>query len=159
MLLYIFLTTTQQSGGTEWTLELVLSLIAIIISVCCVVFEYFGSKRINKISLEADLYRDLYRDYLLKRIPEARNVIHYNNNIVSDTNDLIDVLNDIRRDSIFFKYNDIQYYNILYRKLQDLEDRLVQGEGPMDRKQYDKFVEDINNDIKGIYSLIMMKLS
>ena len=101
MLLYIFLTTTQQSGGTEWTLELVLSLIAIIISVCCVVFEYFGSKRINKISLEADLYRDLYRDYLLKRIPEARNVIHYNNNIVSDTNDLIDVLNDIRRDSIF----------------------------------------------------------
>ena len=58
-------------------------------------------------------------------------VIHYNNQTVSDTDDLINVLNEIRQASLFFKYKDKEYYKTLYDKLQDLENKLVVKTGKM----------------------------
>lgn len=139
------------------TLELILAVLAIIISIVSVIFEYFWNQKINKTNLEADFFKDIYGEYLMKSIPEARNVIHYNNQIVSQTDDLISVLNDIRRSSLFFKYNDKKYYQTLCQKLQQLEDKLVKKSGKMTDDDYAEFIQDINTDIEEIYSIIMKK--
>lgn len=139
------------------TFELILSVLAILISIGSVMFEYFWNQKINKTNLEADFFRDIYGEFLMKTIPEARNVIHYNNQIVSQTDDLITVLNDIRRSSLFFKYNDKKYYQTLCQKLQLLEDKLVQKTGKMTDDDYAEFIQEINADIEDIYNIIMKK--
>ena len=85
-------------------MELVLSIIAIVISVIAMCSEFFGSQRISRINLEAHFFEEIYNDYLLDKLPSARNKVTYNNNIVTGTEELVDVLNEIRRKSIFFKY-------------------------------------------------------
>lgn len=145
------------SNEVTLTLELVLSVLAMIISVGSIIFEYFWNQKINRTNLEADFFKDIYGEYLMKRIPEARNVIHYNNQIVSDTDDLINVLNDIRQASLFYKYKDKEYYKLLCNELQGLEDKLVQKTGKMADDDYAEFIQEINTDIEGIYDIIMKK--
>lgn len=153
------LTANIEPASTEVTvtLELVLSVLAIIISIGSVIFEYFWNQKINRTNLEADFFKDIYGEYLMKKIPEARNVIHYNNQIVSDTEDLINILNDIRQSSLFYKYKDKEYYKLLCEKLQGLEDKLVQKTGKMLDDDYAEFIQEINADIEGIYDVIMKK--
>jgi len=158
MNLYL-LPIASQSTTNEATisLELFLSIIAIIISICTVVFEYLWNLKINKTNLEADFFKDIYGDYLMKQIPEARNVIHYNNHIVSDVDTLIDVLNNIRHSSLFYKYKDKEYYKLLTEKLHELEDKLVEKAGTMSDDDYADFIQEINSDIECIYDIIMKK--
>lgn len=159
-MLNCFIIAAQQSVPTNEftvTLELCLSVLAIIISVASIIFEYFWNQKINRTNLEADFFKDIYGEFLMKKIPEARNVIHYNNNEVSGTDDLIDVLNDIRHSSLFFKYKDKRYYQLLRDQLQELEDKLVKKTGKMGDDDYAEFVQEINQDIEKIYDTIMNK--
>ncbi len=140
------------------TLELVLSILAIVISILSVFFEYFWNQKINRTNLEADFYKDIYGDFLMSKIPKARNVIHYNNQIVSDTDDLIDVLNDIRHSSLFYKFKDKKFYKELCNQLQGLENKLVSKTGKtLDNDDYLDFIQEINSDIEVIYNTIMNK--
>ena len=158
MIFYLLSSNVQPtSNQVSVTLELVLSVLAIMISVCSVIFEYFWNQKINRTNLEADFFKDIYGEYLMKKIPEARNVIHYNNQVVSDTDDLINVLNDIRQSSLFFKYKDKEYYKTLCDNLQGLEDKLVKKTGKMNDDDYAEFIQEINTDIEGIYDIIMKK--
>lgn len=139
-------------------LELVLSIIAIVISVIAIGFEFFGSQRINRINLEAKFYEEIYNEFLLEKIPNARNKLTYNNNILSGTEDLIDVLNDIRRKSLFFKYRDEKYYENLCKHLQDFEDELVQkSDVSLDNEQFCKFTKYVNDSLEEIYNIIISK--
>lgn len=125
-------------------LELALSIIAIVISVITIFIEFYGNQRVNRINLEANFYEKIYNEFLINKIPNARNAITYNNNIVSGVDELIDVLNDMRRKSLFFKYKEEKFYNILCKKLQDLENELVRkSDLKLDSDDYCKFVEYI----------------
>lgn len=139
-------------------LEMVLSIIAIVISVIAIGFEFFGSQRINRINLEAKFYEEIYNDFLLEKIPCARNKLTYNNNIISGTEELIDVLNEIRRKSLFFKYRDEKYYEKLCKYLQDFEDELVKkSDVSLDNEQFCTFTKYVNDSLEEIYNIIISK--
>lgn len=149
MSFFLFSSNIQSTGtNLSLTLELLLSILAIIISVFSVFFEYYWSQRINRTNLEADFFKDIYGDYLMKKIPAARTVFHYSNHILSDTDDLIEVLNDIRRSSLFYKYKDKKFYKKLCTLLQGLEDKLVQNTGiTLDDEYYGLFVNEVNMEL------------
>lgn len=149
--------TVEQTDGASVKIEFLLSVIAIIISIGSIFFEYFWNQKINRTNLEADFFKDIYGVYLMKKIPEARRIIHYNNNNISDTDDLIRVLNEIRQDSLFYKYKDKDYYKLLCKNLQGLEDKLVEKTGRMSDDDYAEFIQEINTDIENIYDIIMRK--
>lgn len=158
MIGYLVSSASQSTtNGITISLELFLSVLALIFSIGSSLFEYFWNQKINKTNLEAEFFKDIYSDYLMKKIPDARNVIHYNDNIVSDTDDLIEVLNDIRQSSLFYKYKDRNFYNLLCKQLQELEDKLVSKTGQMSDDDYASFVQEINSDIENIYDTIMKK--
>lgn len=141
-----------------FTVELFLSILAVIISIFAVFFEYYWSQKINRTNLEADFYKDIYGDYLMNKIPEARRVILYSNHVISDTDDLIDVLNDIRHSSLFYKYKDKNFYEKLCSQLQKLEDKLVKDTGVIiEDEYYVDFTKTVNKDIEDIYNTIMDK--
>lgn len=156
---YLLISNQQLIMNNETiTLELVLSIFAIIISIISVVFEYFWNQKINKTNLEADFFKDIYGDFLMHEIPKARNVIHYNNQKVSDTDDLIEVLNEIRRSSLFYQYQDHKFYIELCKQLQELENELVsKTDEVLSNNEYSEFIQKINSDIETIYSIIMNK--
>lgn len=141
-----------------FTLELFLSILAVIISIFAVFFEYYWSQKINRTNLEADFYKDIYGDYLMNKLPEARRVILYSNHVISDTDDLIDILNDIRHSSLFYKYKDKNFYEKLCGQLQKLEDKLVKDTGKViEDDYYIDFTRTVNKDIEDIYNTIMDK--
>ncbi|MCQ2081349.1 MAG: hypothetical protein MJZ11_06790 [Lachnospiraceae bacterium] len=139
-------------------LEMVLSIIAIVISVIAIGFEFFGNQRINRINLEAKFYEEIYIDFLLEKIPSARSKLTYNNNILSGTEELIDILNEIRRKSLFFKYRDEKYYEKLCKHLQNFEDELVRkSDVSLDNEQFCTFTKYVNDSLEEIYNIIISK--
>lgn len=143
---------------TKINLELVLSIIAIVISVITIFIEFYGNQRVNRINLEANFYEKIYNDFLIDKIPNARNAIAYNNNIVSGADELIDVLNDMRRKSLFFKYKEEKFYNELCKKLQELENELVKkSDMELDNDNFCQFVENIKKALEEIYDIVLCK--
>lgn len=71
---------------------------------------------------------------------------------------MIDVLNDMRRKSLFFKYKEEKFYNTLCKKMQDLENELVKkSDLELDSDDYCKFVEYIKKALEEIYDIILCK--
>ena len=136
-------------------IELVLSIIAIIISLVAIAFEFFGNQRINRVNLRSTYYEEIYNGFLVTKIPEARNKLIYNNNRISNTDELIDVLNDMRRKSLFFKYQDEKFYKKICDLLQNLEDKLVtHGDKSLDSDEYCSFTKAVKESIDKIYKTI-----
>lgn len=136
---------------------LIISILAISISVATALFEYIWNKKINVINLEADLHKSIYTDFLVKKIPEARSYIVYSDEQLKETDKLIETLNDMRRASLFYKYEDKAFYDNLTCKLQELENKLVKKTGIMSNDEFSSFHTSINSDISDIYDIIMNK--
>ena len=100
-------------------------------------------------------YEEIYNNFLVTKIPEARNKLIYNNNRISNTDELIDVLNDMRRKSLFFKYQDEKFYKKICDLLQSLEDKLVtDGDESLDSDEYCSFTKEVKESIDKIYKTI-----
>lgn len=132
-----------------------ISIIALIVSVASPYFEYKWNQKMNKNNLEAEYFRKIYSSFLMKEIPEARLFMHYNHNKLSDVDSLTQVLRKIRQESIYFKYNNRNFYDELLDKLQILEDDLVLSEGrDMDNDTYVEFYKRSEREIEAIYECI-----
>lgn len=149
-----------ETTSTTLSLELILSIIAIVISVVVAIVEYLSNKKYNVLNLEAEIYKTIFFDYLIKEIPQGRQYIHYNNEKLSDTDKLTDALNNLRRDSLFFKYKDKDFYDKIKTITQELEDLLVKSEdGTMDIDSFIAFTKELNEKMESLYSCIMNKYS
>lgn len=100
-----------------------------IVALIALLVSFFGLYQENKAERRAhefDLFRDVYKDYMIKRLPEARNKITLTSNSESTQFDeLIEVLQDLRKASIYFKYAEPNFFTELRDKLWALEDYLV----------------------------------
>ena len=147
----------NSSFSYPFSIELILSILAIIISVAVAVGEYRWNKKINQTNLDAEFYKEIYFEYLMKRIPCARQAIRYNNEKVEDTGELQDCLNDLRRESLFFRYKDRDFYDKLKSLLQEFEDYLVTNSKGMDADEFSSFNNRMNKYIEEVYKIIMTK--
>lgn len=102
---------------------------------------------------------DVYKEYIITEIPNARIYIHYNNEKLSDIDKLVDVLRNIRKRSLFFRYKDKDFYLKLKRKLLFIEDMLIETEGYLSNDDFCKFESDLDKKISDIYDLILTKIS
>lgn len=140
--------------SSEVNVELILSIIAIIISVVSIIMQRKNSKDSVRVSLEADYYLNIYKEYLMEKIPKACQVIRFSDEKLLDVDSLIDELNNMRRASLFFKYYDEKFYEEIYDALQNLENKLVSKSGDMSNENYAKFIPELNQDITSIYDII-----
>lgn len=132
----------------------VLSVLAIVVSIIAIIMQWYNSWKSRKINLEAEYFSKIYQEYLVEKVPKARLMICYNNCILGGVDELIQVLNDMRRDSLFFKYQDAKFYQNICKELQKLEDKLVKKSGKMSDEEYVMFVTELNGDIEMIYDII-----
>ncbi|MFR3727681.1 hypothetical protein [Lacrimispora sp.] len=130
------------------------SIAAIIISIISPIFEYNWNKMLNKTNLEAEYFNKLYNQFLMQDFPEARCFLHYSDNNFGGINQLIEVLRDIRKKSIFFKYHNKTFYEEMLKLIQKIEDDLILNEGEMNSDTYVVFYTRLEKEIGDMYECI-----
>ena len=114
------------------------------------------NKKINSINIDAIYFNEIYKDYLIKDIPESRLKIRLTRKgHISGIDDFLDVLREIRKKSLFFKYKDENFYRELITMIQNLEDELVMVDDELDTITYNQFILSVDCKIDGIYKLIL----
>jgi len=135
---------------------LVISIIALLVSIVVACIEYFRDFKIAKIGLEFEFYREIYKEHLIYKIPEARNVMWIDEKrYLRDSDKLIEELNRIRRDSLYFMYNNRPFYEELKTQLQKLEDYIIKaGEKELAIDEQATFLNTVQDSLDGIYRVI-----
>lgn len=147
---YLVLATSSENISTTSS-ELIFSIIAILISVV----SLFYSNRHNKINLESKYADDIFKEYILKKIPETRNKITHNGEKLNGTDDLIEVLNSLRKDSLYYSFHNKKFYEQLKKETQELEDILVEsGNKLYSNDDFRSFLDSIEKHMTNIYKLI-----
>lgn len=132
-----------------------LSVIAIIISIGTPVFEYLYNRRVNDINIAAHYFDAVYEEYLLVRIPNCRiKIERKSNGEVSGIDEFIELLREIRKKSLYFKFTKEDFYKEVYALIQELEDELVTLEEQVDNEKYKKFQISMDSKIRDIYECI-----
>lgn len=137
---------------------IVISVIAIIVSIGTSIWQGFQERKRQDIDLKSIYYKDIYWEYLIKKLPAARELVGHNKseNRIVGTNTIIEELNNIRRDSLFFKFIDREFYDNICEKFQDLEDKYV-SEDKMTQRKYEEFDKKVDEMLSEIYDMITLK--
>lgn len=133
----------------------VISLGAAAIAIISAIVVYRQTERINRINLQSAFFDEIYKEHLIRKIPEARRYIGFVNGRLIGTDKLVDELNDIRKDSLYFYYNNKIFFQKLKDIMQELENFLIVREGRIvEVDEQVEIVEKIQNDIERIYACI-----
>lgn len=131
--------------------SLVLSIIAILVSIVVAFVESVREYRLSRIGLEAEYFKDIYKEHLVYKIPNARGYIKFDSaNKLIGSDKLIDELQQLRKDSLYFQYNNPTFYGKLKQNIQELENYLVTNEsrvfvGEDQTIAYTRIKDDIEN--------------
>ncbi|MGX7202408.1 hypothetical protein BCR22_07460 [Enterococcus plantarum] len=135
-----------------------LSIIAVIVSVVSLFWQNYKENKHHKANLESEYFKEIYLDYLVNEIPKARKPIVFSNGKIIGTDQMIEVLNNIRQDSLFFKFEDNKYYDQIYSKLQSLENKYVESSDVnMTNDEFSKFHSETDSSMTEIYRIITNK--
>lgn len=135
--------------------SIVLSIIAIVISITVAILEYIRDYRINYVNLEAEYYKKIFETHLIDKIPTARKYISFNyRSKLVGVDNLINALQEMQKDSLYFLYNNKNFYDKLKKRAQKLEDYLVEkandGEISNENEQRE-ILNSINQYIEDLY--------
>lgn len=132
----------------------VLSLIAILISL----WTWRRESRANKSAHEFDLFKEMYQNHLISRIPRARaRITITSNGILQGEDALIQELNSIRKDSIYYMYAEADFYNELKEKLWAVEDFLTVIDQPILGERRENFELEMNTRLSKVYKCIIKR--
>lgn len=131
----------------------ILAAIAIVVSIGSAAYQWYLDSHMNKINLEADNFRTLFSKHLLYDLPIARTYLRFVNGQLIDTDLLLDEINHIRQDALYFMYSDIDFYTDIKIKLQEFEDYLINTSNeiltPHDENQV---LDEIQKKLETIYT-------
>ncbi len=130
----------------------ILSLIAIIVSLVSAAYQWNLDIHMNKVNLEADSFKILFSKHLLYDLPIARTYLRFDNDRLVDTDLLLDEINLIRQDALYFMYSDKDFYTDIKIKLQDFEDYLINTENEsLNQDKQEEVFKEISNKLEMIY--------
>ena len=134
----------------------IISLLALVLSVIVAIVEARRDAKNTRISIEFEFYKDIYKEYLVSKIPQARGLMWFGaNSQLQDAQYLIEELNSMRRDSLYFSYNNKKFFKELKGNLQELEDYIIKAEGKtMDAQDRAEFEDSVQKGIDNIYGTI-----
>lgn len=136
-------------------ISIIISIIVLLSNIIIFLLNMKISLNNTNTNLEAFYFREIFVKYLIKEIPLSNRYVHFKNNKLCDINYLIDTLNNMKTDSVYFHYVKEEFYNDLKKQCQDLEDYLVKYsnyESPYEVQT--QILNTISEKIKLIYKTI-----
>ncbi|MFR4986814.1 MAG: hypothetical protein ACLUCH_05415 [Lachnospirales bacterium] len=146
-------------------MEWILSIISIIISIIAILVSIYSIKsniKINEINIQKSYFDEIYKDYLIKKIPKARSDIRVIGNKITGTKNMCNIIKDIKFDSLYYKYQDDEFYKNINDICQSLLDYIVCCENkPYNDFEQDEIFQNVNNitlKIEELYVILHQKL-
>ncbi|WP_139990884.1 hypothetical protein [Paenibacillus paridis] len=135
---------------------LIVSITAAVIALAVAYIQQKTDHKLNQTNLESVYFNEIYKEYLIKRLPNARKYIHIDSNgRLTDIDKIRDELNSIRQDSLYYFYNDGNFYNKLKLKCQSMEDYLIRSSiNPLVGEDQTEFFNKLQNELKELYRII-----
>lgn len=133
-----------------------MELASLIIAIISLVISFFQNKKINSLNLQSRYFEKIFDEYLIKKIPESRKYIKYHNDRLVDADRLIDTTDELKKDSLYFKYSNKEFYEKLKKNIDDLGVFLTDcsNRNESDLDQQVKNLLEIGEKIESIYKLI-----
>ena len=135
--------------------SIVLAAIAIVVSICTAIATYRQGKKGQRISLEAEYFREVFKDYLLNKLPNAWRRVSFACGKIIDDDDLQTCLNSIIKDALYFKFSKESFFIELKEMIESIEDELVNAHNCRhnDREE-DEFKKRISRMLHELYHYI-----
>ena len=81
---------------------IIISILALIVSIFSPVIEYLLNKRLNEYNLTSEYFRSIYGNIIYEDIPKYREYVHFDGEKITGTDELISTLKTLRIKSIIF---------------------------------------------------------
>lgn len=104
-------------------ISIIISAVALFVSVIAIVIE----KRDSRTQLRLNFFNDHFHDELSNKIPDARQKVVFKNERVSGCEELQDVLTEMRKGALYFKYANPRFYYRFVKANQEAEDFFIEG--------------------------------
>lgn len=110
------------------TIAIVVSLFSLLISILIAIWQLYVNIKINRVNLKSNVCKKVFEDYLIKKIPHARRLLKFDaEGKLTGVEELKNIIVDMIKDSLYYRYNDKSFYDELVKNLQELEDALIVG--------------------------------
>lgn len=142
--------------------ELIVSIIAAIIAGISIIISVVSARtsvkqnqKLHEIDMKAHYYSDVFDEYLLKKIPLARQYLRFNGEVLVDGQNFADTLSDMLKAALYFKYDHAVFYEELKEKTQNLEDYILQtGNKKINAADHGDIYKEIQTKLEDIYKCI-----
>lgn len=136
-------------------IAVVVSAISIIVSIITAIFAYKQQTRLNRINMRAKYFEKIFDEYLIEYIPKARKYLRFENNKLVDSEQLCQTLSDLLNASLYFRYENGEFYKELKTQIQSIEDYVLKcGNQNYEQEEQGKVFEEIHNKLSGLYKYI-----
>ena len=107
---------------------LIVSIIALLVSIAISLIGIWVQKKINRSNLEAIYFETIFKSYLLEIIPEKVSKIKFgtNNKLNNNYKELNDTMMEMVRKARYFSFSRPKFYNELTDMTRELEDYLIE---------------------------------
>ena len=114
-------------------------------------------KLMNNVNLESVIYLEIFKDFLIKTIPTARNEIYIDiDGKICEYTKLIDVLIDLKKQAIYFNYRYLSFYEELVLKANEIENIIVEATSKKFVSiEKEKKLKEIDDKIMQLYEHII----
>lgn len=142
--------------------EVIISTIAIVVSVISIIVSAIAAHvankqnlRLNRINMKARYYEKIFDEYLIRKIPQARKYLRFDKNRLVDSQQLSDVLSTLLNDSLYFKYDDKEFYQKLRHMIQEIEDYVLEcGNRTYEQEDQAEVYIEIQRKLEKLYRYI-----
>ncbi|CAD5898191.1 hypothetical protein [Carnobacterium maltaromaticum] len=138
------------------TFEIILSIIAIAVSV----FTFYRQKKeenlINKINLKSIFFEKIFFMILTEEIIEAQEKVNLFDNKLAGTDEMEKILSKIGKKSRYFYYTDKNFHTELKKQLLKIDELCTSTEN-LDRISYNEVSTNLDNELENLYSIMLTK--
>lgn len=108
--------------GPEWA-SVIISILAVVISIISIVCNYFQQRRERKTMLEAEHFRKTVSKYMLRSLPRARSEIGINQEgRLYACDSFEEALDEFKRSILYYKYANFDFYRRVSLAIFKVED-------------------------------------
>lgn len=126
------------------------------ISIVSCIYNNKQTKKINNINIKSRYFEKIFDEYLIYKIPEARQYIRFNEKgHLDDFQKMIDELSGMSKSASFFRFDNKEFFNKLKSVTQELENYLSDcGNKSFDNEEQANVYKEIADRTIKVYACI-----
>ncbi len=116
-------------------------------------YQALRERKQSRANLNSEYFRELYSRYLLSEIPQSRTRIVFDkDDKLCGFEDFINLINEMLRESLYYRYVDEEYYLELKTYIQDVEDYILEiANSTIAKELQDNVFSEIEEKLESIY--------